>query len=242
MELTQTTLGIYYPTSDNDDRFCIHYPASGEYYFRLWNDTKDLIGRGINNYHGENGTFGPTTYYSFIRFNNVTIPKRAIIVSAVLILTARLGPLRNRYCNALISFENADNPSVPISHDDMEARVRTSDVEWNDIGPWMGGVEYKTPELKTILQTIVDRNGFVSGNSVIAYIRNNNSDEDAARIYCTHNYNRFPWYPKLSVEWSSLEDLPISKAKQTSPPSPMSPPNRNKLNTVFEQDDTKYKN
>jgi type IV pilus assembly protein PilY1 len=104
-----------------------------------------------------------------MRFTNITIPKGAIITSAYITFTAsatRAGTV----CRTKIRGEDADNPSAFSDYSDYSGRPRTSaEVNWDGIAPWTKDSEYNSPEIKTIIQEIIDREGWASGNALVLF-------------------------------------------------------------------------
>ncbi len=124
-------------------------------------------------------------YHNFVRFTNVTIPKGAVINSAVIRLeanttTSGTGDRTN------IHFEAADNPSAPTSGSDLVGRSLGSAVAWDDVGNWTAGNTYDTPDLTTILQAVIDRTGWASGNAIQAHLVDDGSS-GTTRYFKSHN-------------------------------------------------------
>lgn len=138
-------------------------------------------------YFSADGTacyFGNISGYSadvFLRFDNVSIPAGAEISSAVVRFTAD-GASAGATCNVQIYFEDEDDPDAPTNRTDQMGRDLTSAVAWNSIGAWSDGVTYDSPELYTILQNVIDRAGWNSGQALIVHIRDNASSSNAIRL------------------------------------------------------------
>ena len=47
-----------------------------------------------------------------------------------------------------------------------ERPLTSATVVWDEVAPWEAGQTYRTPDLSAIVQEIIDRNGWASGNSV----------------------------------------------------------------------------
>jgi len=137
---------------------------------------------------------------SFVRFPNVNIPVGATITSAKLTFqayNARTEPT----CNLNCYFNDADNAVAPTSISQANALALTSAVAWNGVGSWTINTDYDSPDLTTILQAIVDRAGWASGNAVMAVIKNNSSSSGARRY--PKSYNLSPTLcARLVVTWT----------------------------------------
>jgi hypothetical protein len=113
---------------------------------------------------------GSNTYdmNCFFRFTNITVPQSATITACTITLTAKSTrsdtPEVNCYFNA------SDNAVAPTTYAEAEALSLSGSVAWSVTG-WNSGTGYATPELKTILQEIVDRSGWSSGNAVMLVIK-----------------------------------------------------------------------
>ena len=115
--------------------------------------------------------------------------------------------------NIYMRFINADNFDQPIagnttSKTNFQNATKTGSVIWPAISnPNVAGVSRTTPDFKTILQTIVDRTGWVSGNRLVYYLGG-----PAANIYANEfngqggfrirTYEYGGNQPYLTVNWT----------------------------------------
>ena len=114
-------------------------------------------------------------------FRDVNIPSGASITDARLRITAAVEDSANSSANVNIYFNAVDTPALPESWAEAMALAKTAAVKWTNIPAWTTGTVYESPDIKAILQAIVDRPGYVQGGSVIVIIENNNSDAGAVR-------------------------------------------------------------
>jgi hypothetical protein len=163
------------PAYDDMDGYCTHH------------DTNDFISSGNSILVGRGSDSGghSHTYHAFCRLHNPGLRQGIQLTSAHLSVYAD-ATLSGAACNLSISFEDADNPSVPISHADIESRVKTSEINWNNVEPFTTDGYYISPDLASILQPIINRPGFTSSSNINVFIRNNNSDEGAYRSLYAH--------------------------------------------------------
>lgn len=147
------------------------------------------------------GQVGGGTYDSFIRFRNITIPKGATIVSAIVRFVS--------YENAAVAgakskcyFNDVDDAVAPTSHTQADALALTAAVDWGVTTQWQIGSTYDTPDLTAILQTIVDRAGWVSGNDVTVVIKNDDSAAGAKRSPRSGDYFGDENKPTLIVTYT----------------------------------------
>lgn len=99
------------------------------------------------------------------RFNNVTIPQGSTINSATLYIKSSSAD--SGAVSLKIYGNDTDNPSFPTSIATADALVKTTaNVDWDITDAWDDTVTYSSPDLSTIIQEIVDRVGFSSGNNL----------------------------------------------------------------------------
>lgn len=146
-------------------------------------------------------------FNTFVRFPAPTIPVGATITACALILTASAA-LAVDVCNANIYFNNIDNAIAPTTVAGANALVLTAPVSWNalDHGVRLTTLPYDThtsPDLSSLLQSIVSRPGYVQGNALQLIIKDNGSDVGAWRNFWP-KIDGAPDYvapPALHVEW-----------------------------------------
>ena len=100
-------------------------------------------------------------YLGFFRFQNITISKSATILSAY------FKPYKSSYASVPLVVHGiaADNVAAPSAGGDLAASNFTSaNVNWTDS---VGSTQQTSSDIKTIIQEIVDRSGWSSGNSLM---------------------------------------------------------------------------
>lgn len=108
---------------------------------------------------------------SQMRFQNVTIPQGVTIDTAYLTFHADNGN-SSTTVNSKIRGVNADNASMSTTTGGGAGSFEnppftTAVVNWDNIGAWLNNTDYNSPEIKTIIQEIVNRGGWVSGNAMV---------------------------------------------------------------------------
>lgn len=118
----------------------------------------------------------------YCRFQNITVPKDAIINSAYIEFVADATESASLTIN--ITGHAADNSASFTGAADLEARPSTTaSVSWN-IPAWTAGSSYQTDSLTNIIQEIVNRSGWVSGNALTIMMKNTGSyNARTARSY-----------------------------------------------------------
>jgi hypothetical protein len=117
---------------------------------------------------------------TYIRFCTLKIPKNAVIDKAILSLYASYSD-SGVTANANIYFNDVTNPTTPTSTATANALALTAAIPWNSIPAWTAGARYDSPDLASILQTIVDRADWTGNNDVILVIKDNASSNAARR-------------------------------------------------------------
>lgn len=112
--------------------------------------------------------FDGDNYSNGIRFRNVTIPRGSTIVAAYLKLYESLYPHDLRIQR--IYGELNATPSAFSTYADFVGRTKTSSYEsWELPDLFFGGV-YTSPNIKSVIQEIVDLGGWISGNDLAIII------------------------------------------------------------------------
>lgn len=148
-----------------------------------------------------------------MRFLNVTIPKGATIDEAY--LTLRCSSSRSGVTvKTRISAEAVDN-ALTFADDaaafDARWANRTAAVDWDAIPAWTLDTDYDSPEIKSVIQAIVDRAGWVSGNALVIFwddYDGRGSAVPSAWRGC-YSYDGSPDYaPKLVVLYTAPPPVP----------------------------------
>jgi len=103
-----------------------------------------------------------------VRFQNVTVPEDATITNAYIVF--RADESHSTTCTVHIAGVDQDNATAWSGGYNVSTRPKTTaQTDWNFNGSsaWTGGVTISnTPNLNAMVQEIVDRPGWVSGNSM----------------------------------------------------------------------------
>ena len=137
------------------------------------------------------GNISRLPIHSFIRFPNVTIPAGATIVSAVLRFTADYYNFSDTTpVNVKIYFNDADNPDAPTTLEECNDLILTDAIDWNNIDPWDVEEVNDSPELKTILQAVINRSGWASEQAILAVVKDNDSPDNTYRTCYEFNWGQ----------------------------------------------------
>ncbi|MCG2462926.1 immunoglobulin domain-containing protein [Flavobacteriaceae bacterium F89] len=106
-----------------------------------------------------------------VRFRNINVPQGETILSASIQFT--VDETDTGSTSLLIHGEDRNNAKKFKDDDDniSDRRLTTASVAWNSIPAWnsvgQAGVDQRTPDLKNIVQEIVNRGGWSSGNNMV---------------------------------------------------------------------------
>lgn len=121
---------------------------------------------------GSELTFKPSSNdYIGMRFNEVAIPQGATITNAYLVFTA----YRNRSSSGsgfTISAANEANPGDFSSYSryTLRDKPKTTGVSWSNIPSWSKNSSYESPDISSVVQQVVDRGDWSSGNNMMIII------------------------------------------------------------------------
>lgn len=126
-----------------------------------WIIRHDLVRAGY-------GHAGDHREISYIRFGNVNIPQGSTISFMTITFNASTSRVAT-VVNTKISAHDVDN-STAAPVDTAEFLVHyaartTAEVLWNNLPAWTHESDYTSPDISSVLQEIVDRPGWVSGNA-----------------------------------------------------------------------------
>ncbi len=132
---------------------------------------------------------GTKTVYTGLRFRELSIPRGAVITSAVLRFTSE------GYDIPLTSFkikaESVGNaPEFSGSNNDISSRTLTNnEVIWdtdNEFPFWSEIIA--TPDLTPVIQEIINNNDWCGGNNLAIVLESSSDDSSSDRSAISHNY------------------------------------------------------
>ncbi len=117
-------------------------------------------------------------YMSGMRFRNLEIPQGAEIVQAKLRLCAHSSGLRGKIA-AWLRAEAADNPGPFSSSHRVNAVTMTDATEdWSWDDRWQANTWYESPDIRSLVQEVVDRPAWSAGNSLVVLYGADSYDAD----------------------------------------------------------------
>ncbi|PHR49934.1 MAG: hypothetical protein COA32_02030 [Fluviicola sp.] len=137
----------------------------------------------------EIGNDGGTEQYTGVRFIDVDVPQGATISNAKLVFRADETDFASSQLNIYIQAEDADN-SAPYQTTNFDLSSRNFSATlytWAEgsIPGWNAGTVYETPDISALVQEVVNRGGWNSGNamSFVLYSDMGQSSERVADSY-----------------------------------------------------------
>ncbi len=139
------------------------------------------------------------------RFTTVAVPQGATIDTAYISLREKTG-LSGTTLNCYIDAEDADNATQITSQSDWESRARTTTrVAWDDIPGWSVDTWYNSPDIKAVIQEVVNRGSWSSGNAMNIFwsdYEDQRSDYNAWREPYSYDGGSAS-APKLHIEYTA---------------------------------------
>ncbi len=110
-------------------------------------------------------------YSPALAFSNVTIPQNSEVVDATLTVVTRSQSYNSGSLSVNIRAQNSGNPAaIGTSKFDLSQRPRVSStVEWPDISATVGDTSV-SPSIKDMVNTIVNRGDWTSGNRMVFFL------------------------------------------------------------------------
>jgi len=145
-----------------------------------------------------------------LRFTPIPIPKGITITNAYIQFT--VDEINSEPTSLLIKAEASDNASTfLVNNYNISTRPATSNsVMWNDIAPWTdirtSGIDQKTPDISSIIQEVINRDNWNSGNALAFIITG-----EGKRVAVSYNQNS-NLAPVLHIEFNQESIISPSEA------------------------------
>jgi len=140
------------------------------------------------------GQFRRNSQWVGMHFNNVSIPDGAFIQNAYIEFYADGN--NNATSNLVIYGENIDNAAIfSNANSSISNRTKTDPLFWNNVPPWTTNNTYSTPSIAPIVQSIIDRPNWNTGNDLVFMIEGTGR----RRAESFESLNSTP--PRLIVEY-----------------------------------------
>ena len=109
----------------------------------------------------------------FLRFDNITLPPGTNVLDAFLTFrcytSTSAQPIKIR-----VKAIDLDDAAAPTTWEEAEGAIRTTAYEDIDITTaWSAGSYYNSADFRTVIQEIIDRPGWASGNAIVLLLEEN---------------------------------------------------------------------
>ena len=135
---------------------------------------------------GESGAGGPSWFWCpGVRFNNVTVAQGATITSAKITYTGRVTDVPLGYDQTIYG-DDVDDSVNFVDNANIISRTRTTaSASWTTPIVTTADTEFDTADLTSIVQEIVDRAGWASGNDMtfMSITTAGTADNNGADVY-----------------------------------------------------------
>lgn len=154
-------------------------------------------------------------------FKDVAIPAGATITNAYITFVAA-GSISGATVNSRITGQKAADPGDISSLSDYQARRgtdvggannngrTTAQVSWDSIAAWTGSTSYNSPDIKSIIQEIIDQEGWASGNNICLFWDDHEGRSTASdnRRRAAYSYDDVPASaPTLYIEYTEEPEV-----------------------------------
>jgi len=163
-----------------------------------WDFSTDTVGQNVGYYSSTNPKNG-----GGMRFTGVTIPNGATIITAYLTMRARLSE-SGTVAKSRIQGEQNNAAAAFSDVADYDGRVKTTaSVDWDSIPAWTVSEDYDSPEIKTIIQELVDDYSGLSSADIVIFWEDHEGRSDASAYRTVYSYDGLAVRaPKLHIEYT----------------------------------------
>lgn len=148
---------------------------------------------------------------AWLRFTNITVPAGATITAAS--IQVRAVGLSGAIPAMTIDGNDIDNAVAPTSRSQVNALAHTSAaVSWTPPS-WTATLPYTTSNLSTIIQEIVDRPGWSSGNAMLLFMKDTNTSNVVGQI----SFDAFEGSPANAAILSVTYDSGVTPTANAGP-------------------------
>jgi len=167
----------------------------------------------------------------FVKFPLINIPRYSVIEEVELYITAAEDSTSNPFCIFDVEVDETINQNSPTSNEELDAIVTLGSIEFPGCtDAWVKDTTYSllsnsetNPELKNMIQTLVDYETWTVPSSITLLFRDgaNPEDENASKLFYlsinsiniddmeSFQYSKF--LPKIRIKWSYTPYVPEGK-------------------------------
>ena len=146
----------------------------------------------------------------FFHFTSVAIPVGSTITAATFSVRHVSSGSSSYSGKTLdVSAEDADSPARPANASaGIDATLTSANVTWT-LGDMTNGTWYDSPDVTTVIQELVDRSGWASGNDINIFLHDASTGGNWNARWYAHDQGS-GYEPKLVITYSDAAATPIS--------------------------------
>ena len=163
----------------------------------------------LNAGHSYYGNISGVSYFGGIRFIGVNIPQGTTLLSSKLTVSGGYDE-SSTTVNLQIQGEDTNDAATFSTRADYDGRTRTTEyVNWDNLPTFAPNTDYDSPSIVNIIQEIVDRPGWVSGNDLVLFLASNVSSHNARRRFKAYDVST-TLCPRLDVTWATAQHYTLT--------------------------------
>lgn len=166
--------------------------ANDGHWYSSFSATATATNYGVNS--------GGTVIHNFYRWTGVTIPAGAKIISAKVLCYDQAGGSGSILDGTKLHFCKAANPAAPTSVTSANALALTTAY----VKPAMstGGTWFEQPDVKDIIQELVDAYSYASGAAMMCVIKAVSGASGNCAAIILYDYGDHTYGPKLQITYT----------------------------------------
>lgn len=207
------------------------------------NNDSSLTGNSFNrtSVTQQLGKSGASSVQSLLLFSNITVPKNAVITNAY--VDFGLAGSGGNTINVKIAAQNSSSPTAPTNvstFKSVASNITTQNVTWNNVPHGAWGDIITTPNIASVVQALVNRTDWQSGNSMQLWVGDNGSASYSGDDFFTANFGGGGQKPRLTIVYSTgvtptatptFTPTPLPTISPTPTLSPTNTPNSTPTNS-----------
>lgn len=136
-------------------------------------------------------------YYAGLRFTNVTIPAGATVTNAYITLNVNNSSVDSPEGLTITANDVDDAATFTTASNNISSRaMTTASVSWP--GADIGTGAKDSPDIKTVIQEIIDRAGWSSGNDIVILLQGSSSSS-----FTFVAYDNGSNIPSITIEYTT---------------------------------------
>lgn len=159
-------------------------------------------------------------YCTGMRFQTVALDSVDTVNDARLNLTAAFSRSGDN-CNTNLGGEDIDDATAFSTEANWDTRfpstLTTANVSWDDIGAWNDGTVYSSPDIDTVVQEIIDRAGWNTGQDMVIFWHDyyDRSDDVGLRMGSGYDVGGGSEAPVLYISYTDGCTVSITNSPST---------------------------